>query len=174
MKYHKLTEKIKEILTDGGYWFETFEHEPVRTSEEASKVRVGYTAEHGAKAIIARVKKSGEGKSFAMFVLQGSKKFNTSKIKEQFGLSDIRFATEDEVLKITDGVLPGGVPPFGNLFNLPVYVDRGLLQQEKIVFNAGVPEHPPLVYFTVTVLVPREIHFKTKVLSVEVPPDVME
>ncbi|HBD24787.1 MAG: hypothetical protein A2566_00180 [Candidatus Zambryskibacteria bacterium RIFOXYD1_FULL_40_13] len=137
MSYHPLTEKIKAILTEGGFWFETFEHEPVRTSEEASKVRSGYNMDQGAKALITRVKKPGEGKLFVMFVLQGSKKFDTTKIREEFGLSDIRFATEEEVLKITDGVLLGGVPPFGNLFGLPVYADRGLLANEKIIFNAG-------------------------------------
>lgn len=137
MAYHPLTDKIKKILTDNGFEFETFEHEPVRTSEEASKVRMGYTQEQGAKALIARVKKPGEGKIFVMFVLQGNKKFDIKKIKMQFGLYDIRFATEEEVFKITDGVLPGGVPPFGNLFNLSVYVDRGLLANKRIVFNAG-------------------------------------
>ena len=137
MSYHPLTEKIKKILTENHFEFETFEHEPVRTSEEASKIRTGYTIDQGAKAIIVRVKKPGEGKIFAMFVVQGSKKFDVQKVKEQFGLSDIRFAIEEEVLKITDGVLPGGIPPFGNLFGLKVYVDRGLLQNEKIVFNAG-------------------------------------
>jgi prolyl-tRNA editing enzyme YbaK/EbsC (Cys-tRNA(Pro) deacylase) len=137
MAYHPLTEKIKKILTDRGCEFETFEHEPVRTSEEASKVRTGYTIEQGAKALITKVKKTGEGKIFVMFVIQASKRFDTAKIKEQFGLSDIRFATEEEVSKLTDGVLPGGVPPFGNLFGLPVYVDHGLLTQKRIVFNAG-------------------------------------
>lgn len=137
MEYHPLTEKIQKILKDRGFDFETFEHEPVRTSEEASKLRHGYKIEQGAKSIIVRVKKAGEGKSFAMFVLQGNKKFDKEKVKNNFGLIDIRFATEEEVFEITDGVLVGGVPPFGNLFSLPVYVDQGLLQNEKIVFNAG-------------------------------------
>lgn len=137
MSYHPLTEKIKSLLTEKGFEFETFEHEPVRTSEEASKVRTGYTINQGAKTAVTRVKKPGVGKIFVMFVLQGSKKFDKGKIKSEFGLSDLRFATEEEVLKITGGVLPGGIPPFGNLFNLPVYMDRGLLQQEKIIFNAG-------------------------------------
>lgn len=148
MTYHPLTEKIKTLLTEKGFEFEIFEHEPVRTSEEASRVRTGYTMDQGAKALITRVKMrllgapaeeagSGTKKSFVMFVVQGSKKFDVAKIKNQFGLYDIRFATEEEVLKITDGVLPGGVPPFGNLFGLTVYVDNGLLKNEKIVFNAG-------------------------------------
>lgn len=137
MAYHPLTEKIQNILKDNGFEFETFEHEPVRTSEEASKLRHGYKIEQGAKSIIVRVKKAGEGKSFAMFVLQGNKKFDKEKLKNNFGLTDVRFATEEEVFKITDDVLVGGVPPFGNLFGLPVYVDYGLLENERIVFNAG-------------------------------------
>lgn len=50
---------------------------------------------------------------------------------------DLRCATEEEVKKITGGVEPGGVPPFGNIFGLEVYADLHLLQQKKIVFNAG-------------------------------------
>ena len=42
-----------------------------------------------------------------------------------------------EVDEITNGVKPGGVPPFGNLFSLPVYVDQTLLENEEIIFNAG-------------------------------------
>ena len=137
MTYHPLVEKIQNILKEGGCEFETFEHEPVRTSEEASKIRTGYGIDQGAKALIVRVRKSGVGKSFAMFVVQGSKKFDANKVKQVFGLSDLRFATEAEVTEITNGVEIGGVPPFGNLFNIPVYVDRGLLGNEKIVFNAG-------------------------------------
>ena len=69
--------------------------------------------------------------------MSGDKKFDSEKIKNQFGLTDIRFATEEEVKNLTGGVLPGGVPPFGNLFNFEVYADTDLLKNEKIVFNAG-------------------------------------
>jgi Ala-tRNA(Pro) deacylase len=137
MQYHALTEKIENIIKDAGFEFETFEHEPVRTSEEASRVRTGYTIDQGAKSIIVRVRKPGVGKIFVMFVLQGNKKFDVDKVRSEFGLSDIRFAIEEEVSKITDGVLPGGIPPFGNLFGLTVYVDKQLLQKERIIFNAG-------------------------------------
>lgn len=58
MEYHEVVSKILDLLRNGGYWFETFEHEPVRTSEEAAKARTGYTLAQGAKAMIVRVKKS--------------------------------------------------------------------------------------------------------------------
>ena len=137
MEYHPVVDTIRALLDTHGVWYETFAHEAVRTSEEAAKIRPGYTIDQGAKALIARVKSAENGKHFVMLVLPGSKKFDTKKIKEHLGLSDIRFATEDEVGTITGGVLPGGVPPFGNLFELPVYCDQSLFQNERIVFNAG-------------------------------------
>ncbi|HUS26603.1 MAG TPA: YbaK/EbsC family protein [Nevskiaceae bacterium] len=50
---------------------------------------------------------------------------------------ETRFATEEEVEQITDGVKPGGVPPFGNLFGLQVVTDPCLYESEKIIFNAS-------------------------------------
>ncbi len=137
MKYHEVTTQIVNLLKINEVWFETFEHEPVRTSEEAAKIRNGYTIHQGAKALIVRVKISNVNKKFMMLVFPGDARFDTSKVKQLFTAKDVRFATEEEVLKLTNGIQPGGVPPFGNLFNLEVVVDPSLLQNEKIVFNAG-------------------------------------
>ena len=137
MQYHNVVNKIKDLLVKNDYWFEEFEHEPVRTSEEAAKVRTGYSLHQGAKAIIIRAKKSKTNKFFVMLVFPGDLKFDSSKVKEILNVKDIRFATEDEIKEITDGVQLGGVPPFGNLFNLEVLVDKKLFNNEKIVFNAG-------------------------------------
>jgi len=137
MKYHKVTEKIKDLLVANNCWFETFEHEPVRTSEEAAKTRTGYTLQQGAKAMIIRVKKSESDKKFVMLVFPGSLRFDNDKVKLFFGAKDIRFATEEEISNLTGGVQPGGVPPFGNLFELEVVTDPKLFKNEKIVFNAG-------------------------------------
>jgi prolyl-tRNA editing enzyme YbaK/EbsC (Cys-tRNA(Pro) deacylase) len=136
MAYHPVTENIQSLLRERGVWFETFEHEPVRTSEEAAAVRPEYTISQGSKALIVRVKKDGK-KFFAMVVVPGDKKFDAKKLRTSFGLGDVRFATEAEVGEITGGVQPGGVPPFGNIFGLAVYADDAVFQNEKIIFNAG-------------------------------------
>jgi len=135
--YHSVTAKILELLKADNCWFETFEHQPVRTSEEAAKVRTGYSLEQGAKAIIVRAKRSKQDKFFLMLVLPGDKRFDVSKVKVLLDAKDIRFATEQEVMELTNGVEPGGVPPFGNLFDLRVIVDPSLLIFDKIIFNAG-------------------------------------
>jgi prolyl-tRNA editing enzyme YbaK/EbsC (Cys-tRNA(Pro) deacylase) len=137
MNYHPTVNKILNLLKQNNYWFETFEHEEVRTSEEAARIRTGYTLHQGAKAIIVRVKKSESDKRFVMLVFPADLRFDNKKVKQSLGVRDIRFATEEEVENVTGGVKVGGVPPFGNLFNLEVYADGKLFEIEKIVFNAG-------------------------------------
>ena len=70
-----------------------------------------------------------------MIVLPGAARFDSKKARDILNAKDIRFASEEEVENITNGVKSGGVPPFGNLFNIPVYVDQSLLENEKIIFQ---------------------------------------
>jgi Ala-tRNA(Pro) deacylase len=135
--YHLITTQITGLLDSNGCWYETFTHEPVHTSEEAARTRPGYTLAQGAKAIILRVKKSKRDRQFVMLVYPADRAFDARKVKTFFEAKDVRFATEDEVGEITGGVQAGGVPPFGNLFGLPVYAAPELFNNEKIVFNAG-------------------------------------
>ncbi len=134
---HPIAQEIIDELHQHDCWVENFEHEPVRTSEQAAELRPGYSLAQGAKAIIIRAKIPVEGKRFVMLVMPGDRKFDSAKVKLALGSKDIRFATEEEVGEITGGVKPGGVPPFGNLFGLMVVCDPSLFENEKIIFNAG-------------------------------------
>ena len=134
---HPIHQQITDLLRTNNCWFEEFTHEAVRTSEESAKLRDGYTLQQGAKALIVRAKIPGQGKKFIMLVMPGDRKFDSAKVKQLLGSKDLRFATEQEVGEVTGGVKPGGVPPFGNLFDLDVVADQSLFNNEKIVFNAG-------------------------------------
>jgi prolyl-tRNA editing enzyme YbaK/EbsC (Cys-tRNA(Pro) deacylase) len=169
--YHPTVQKILDLLKQTNFWFETFEHEPVKTSEQAALTRPGYTLHQGAKAMIVKVypntkkiiltspltnsiKSSNNNKStiqdfgvgasktksygkFVMLVFPADQKFDSDKVRKSLNVKSLRFATEAEVGELTVGVQIGGVPPFGNLFNLDVYADPSLFLNEKIVFNAG-------------------------------------
>jgi prolyl-tRNA editing enzyme YbaK/EbsC (Cys-tRNA(Pro) deacylase) len=134
---HKAVEQIIKMLEENDMWYEYFEHEPVRTSEEAARVRDKYDLKQGTKALIVRIKRSGGTKFFAMLVVPGDLKFDSRKVKKLLASNDIRFAFEKEVSEVTDGIKIGGVPPFGNLFGLDVYADRKVFNNDKIIFNAG-------------------------------------
>lgn len=141
MQYHKTVQKIKDLLDAAGTAYKCFEHEPVRTSEEAAAIRPEYTISQGAKALIVRIKKKNvspeEEKQFVQIVVPGDAKFDPKKARAVLDAKDIRFATPEEVGEITGGVVPGGVPPFGILWDLPVYVEETLLNNDEIIFNAG-------------------------------------
>jgi len=135
-QFHNNVSKIKALLEKNNCWFEMFEHQPVRTSEEAAKLRPDYSLSQGAKAMIVKAKNKGKIE-FVMVVVPGDRRFDSKKVKKLLSIKDLSFASEEEVKEITGGVEPGGVPPFGNLFNLEIYVDKTLFDNEKIIFNAG-------------------------------------
>jgi len=135
--YHPVVRRITTLLDDAGCAYETFQHEPVRTSEEAARTRPGYGLHQGAKALVVRARGPGSETRFVMLVFPADRKMDSKKTKASLGVKDIRFATEAEVADLTEGVEVGGVPPFGTLFGLSVVVDPSLFDNERIVFNAG-------------------------------------
>ena len=136
--FHPCVNEIRSLLEKNHIQYEFLEHEPVRTSLEAAQVRPDkYTLSQGAKALIVRIKENGGHKYFAMFVIPGDRKFNYPKTKELFQAKDIRFATELEVCELTHAIKLGGLPPFGNLFGLKVFMDKKVLDNEQMIFNAG-------------------------------------
>jgi len=128
--------EIQKLLKENDIQYREFHHKPVRTSQEADDVRPDFTMQQGAKAIIIKAR-IGKGKKFVMLVLPGDKRIDSKKTKKMLNCKSFSFASEDEVIEITNGVIPGGVPPFGNLFDLPVYIDPTLSENETIIFNAG-------------------------------------
>ena len=108
------------------------EHAPVRTSEEAAQVR-GATLDSGAKAMLL-----SDGAAFVLAVISASKKLDSKMFKKLIKSKSLKFATEDDVLRLTK-CIPGAVPPFGSIFGLKTYMDESLRAQgTSINFNAGL------------------------------------
>ena len=130
-------EKIKELLIENNIPYKEFRHKPVRTSEEADEVRPEYKLCQGAKAIIITAKFKENRRGVFMLVLPADRHIDSKKVRKILRCKSFSFTSEEEVIEITNGVLPGGVPPFGNLFGLKVLVDPSLSSNEEIIFNAG-------------------------------------
>lgn len=71
-----------------------------------------------------------------MLVMPADKKFDSTKAKLVQHMKDLRYASEEEVAAIAEGVKPGRVPPFGNLFGLQVATNPSLFNK-RFIFNAG-------------------------------------
>lgn len=111
--------------------YQYLKHAPTLTCEDAAGLR-GTLPSQGAKAMLMLADQKP-----ILVVLSGDQKIDTKNFKKQFKIKDIKFAATDQVESVT-GCLPGAVPPFGNLFNVPVYVDQRLLENQEIAFNAGL------------------------------------
>ena len=107
MQHNSVTAKIIALLETNKLKFETFEHVPVRTSEEAAKVRTGYTLEQGAKAMLVKAKNK-EGSKYLMLVLPGGARFDSKKVKKISGARDVSLVSEEEVLKTWIDEIPLG------------------------------------------------------------------
>jgi len=73
---------------------------------------------------------------FVHCVLPAHRKADNALLRGLLGTRKLRFATPEELQALT-GCAPGAVPPFGNLFGLPVLVDEALRDNERVAFNAG-------------------------------------
>ena len=125
-----VTERLVRWLGEAGIAFELLTHAPVRTSEEAARVR-GTRLQDGAKALVVRA-----GDRYVHCVLAAHRRADNAALRSILGTRTLRFATAEELSELT-GCAPGAVPPFGNLFGLPVFVDEELAARERIAFNAG-------------------------------------
>lgn len=126
-------EKIKAMLTEASVKFEVIEHEPVKTSQDASRVR-NAPLKAGIKAIV--VKERG-AQNFYVADIPADKKVDFKKLEKIIGCDSLTMASPQEVLEQT-GCEVGGVPPLGHKKQLIIYIDHGVFDNDFNEFNAGL------------------------------------
>ena len=85
-----------------------------------------------AKVVIVKV-----DERFVMAVLPAGWNVDLHRLRDIFLTSHVRLATEGEIQRLFPDCELGAMPPFGNLYGLPVYVDQSLAEDGEIVFPAG-------------------------------------
>jgi Ala-tRNA(Pro) deacylase len=87
-----------------------------------------------AKTVIVRV----DGK-LVMAVLPASYHVDLALLKTAADGEKILLASETDFRDRFPGCEVGAMPPFGQLYHMPVFVDESLKRDKKIAFNAGTP-----------------------------------
>src|SRR5262245_30229365 len=72
-----------------------------------------------------------------MGVIPGSRKIDLNTVKASLDAREVKLATEENFISRFPECEIGAMPPFGNLFGLPVVVDPTLEKDEHVYFNAG-------------------------------------
>ena len=78
--------------------------------------------------------------NYVMAVVSGAKELDLNKLKQILQVKKLDLATPDQVKELTSLSI-GAIPPFGNLFDIPLYVDKSLQETEVINFSAGLHTH---------------------------------
>jgi prolyl-tRNA editing enzyme YbaK/EbsC (Cys-tRNA(Pro) deacylase) len=124
-------DRIRDLLDAQGVSYRHLHHEPTPTSADSARVR-GEPLAVGGKALVIR----GDG-ALHLVVLSAARKLDSAALRRELNLRKSRFATREE-LQAATGLAPGAVPPFGEpVLPLRLYVDRSILSQPRIAFNAG-------------------------------------
>jgi Ala-tRNA(Pro) deacylase len=122
--------KIKDFLDEHKIKYTIIKHSSAYTAQE-----IAASAHISGKELAKTVMIKFDGK-MAMAVLPASYKISFDDLKEVLGVEKVRLAYEQEFMDNFPDCEVGAMPPFGNLYELEVYVAESLADDEEIAFNA--------------------------------------
>lgn len=130
-------DRLRKYLEENHVKYVTVSHSPAFTAQE-----IAASAHVPGKKLAKTVMVKLDGK-MAMVVLPAPDKVSAHRLKEVTGAREVELASEKEFADLFPTCEVGAMPPFGNLWDLEVFADSHLREDEDIVFNAG--SHTELV-----------------------------
>lgn len=126
-----ISEKLRNYLESNAVTYRTQLHEPtVGSSRTAQSAHV--RGREFAKTVVI---KSG-GRLF-MTVLPSTDQVHLDQLKQAMGTLDMELASEEDITQAFPDCELGAMPPFGNLYDMDVFVSEHLREDDHIAFNAG-------------------------------------
>jgi len=123
--------KLKAQLDEAKVVYKMLKHHQRFTSQEIAQV-LHVPGKELAKVVIVKV-----DRELKMAVLPASFNVDLPAFARVVGARTAELATEAEFKDRFPDCEVGAMPPFGNLYNLEVWVDRTLTNDDEIVFEAG-------------------------------------
>jgi Ala-tRNA(Pro) deacylase len=125
--------RLKSFLDANQVPYESLSHSTTYTAQGTATV-MQISGREMAKTVVLR---AGEyGRETILAVLPGPKHVNLDRLAVALG-KPVRLATELELSDLFPDCELGAMPPFGILYDLPVYIDESLAKDKEVVFNAG-------------------------------------
>jgi Ala-tRNA(Pro) deacylase len=122
--------RLKSHLDQAHVGYTPVSHVPTSGSQYAAMV-LHVPGKDVAKTVALRA-----GKENILAVLPASYHINLKKLSAIAG-QPVALLGQDECNKLFPDCEPGAVPPFGELYQVPVYLDEALAEDPEIVFSAG-------------------------------------
>jgi len=123
--------KLKMFLDSENVRYVSIVHSPAYTAQEVA-ASAHVTGKEMAKTVIVEL----DGQ-MAMVVLPADRKIVIQDLRDVTGSDKVKFVPEEEFKKRFPDCETGAMPPFGNLYDMDVYVAKALTEDDEIAFNAG-------------------------------------
>jgi Ala-tRNA(Pro) deacylase len=124
-------EKLKSFLDSQNVRYMVISHSPAYTAAEIA-ARAHIPGKELAKTVIVWI--DGD---LAMAVVTASQHVHLATLKAATFAKNVHLATEGEFQERFPDCEVGAMPPFGNLYGMPVFADESLSRDKEIAFNAG-------------------------------------
>lgn len=127
----EIAARVRDFLDEHGVDYERLHHQRDYTAMETA-AHTHTPGRQFAKAVMVRV-----GGELAMAVLPSHHVVDVERLSAALGGAPVEIASEEEFANVCPDCEEGAIPPFGNLYGLPVYVSPTLAENERITCVAG-------------------------------------
>ena len=132
-----LIPRLQHFLETSHAHFQTIRHPRAITAQETAAA--AHVSGHDlAKTVMVKL----DGR-LAMVVLPACERLHLGRLRQALGAQVAEMAGEDEFRDVFPDCELGAMPPFGNLYDVDLYLDTRLAAHDEIAFNAGT--HTDLV-----------------------------
>jgi len=126
---------VLNVLQSSSIQFEALACDPSLADTADFCRHYGYTADQSANTLLLGSTK-GEPK-FACCVVLANCRLDVNKVvRKKLGVRRLSFASPEKTLELT-GMELGGVTPFGLPADLPLWIDRRVMECEEIILGGG-------------------------------------
>ncbi len=124
-------QKLKEFLDSHNVKYVIISHSPAYTAAGIAAL-AHIPGKELAKTVMVKI-----DDALAMTVVSASQHVDLKLLKAATFARTVNLATEDEFKESFPDCEVGAMPPFGNLYGMPVFADESLSRDKEIAFNAG-------------------------------------
>jgi Ala-tRNA(Pro) deacylase len=123
--------RLKEFLDSQGIKYVSISHSLAYTAQGTAAL-AHIPGKDLAKTVIVQLDGSP-----VMAVVQANHHVDTQLLKKATGAKVVDLASEAKFADKFPDCEAGAMPPFGNLYNMKVFVDEKISHEKQIAFNAG-------------------------------------
>lgn len=127
-----LNERLQRLLEQTRVRYQVLTHNEAFTAQEVAAASHVPGAEL-AKVVVLRE----EGGFFLMVVLPAPRRLDLAAVVTATGRQRLQLATEEEIRRLFPDCEAGAMPPFGNLYDMPAYVDACFRRHRDFFFQGG-------------------------------------